>query len=262
MKEKKRKFSLILIIILFVFMGKGNLLGKNIGFVDLDSNREEISSTIDLNNLLFIELKDGVVVIEMFENKAPWHIYRIKMLVINKFYNNLAFHRVIKNFMAQTGDPTGTGTGGSQFGVMRAEINDLKHTRGTVSMARTGVSKDTGNSQFFIVTGQKFEHLDNEYTIWGKVIYGMKYVDGIKSSNSKDGLVENPDRIIDIRLGQELNFEYKDDTEVKKRERNEQRIAMLQSLEELKKINEQINKKNKEKKTLLNRLFELNSELE
>ena len=144
-----------------------------------------IPHDIELNDLLLMELEDGVVVIQMFPDKAPWHVYRIKLLVREGFYDGLGFHRVIKGFMAQTGDPTGTGTGGSKFGKMYAEINDIKHTRGTVSMARAS-DIDSADSQFFIVTGEYFQHLDGQYTAWGKVLSGMEYVDNLKSSNNND----------------------------------------------------------------------------
>lgn len=221
-----------------------------------------IPQDIELNDLLLMELEDGVVVIQMFPDKAPWHVYRIKLLVREGFYDGLSFHRVIKGFMAQTGDPTGTGTGGSKFGKMYAEINDIKHTRGTVSMARAS-DIDSADSQFFIVTGEYFQHLDGQYTAWGKVLSGMEYVDNLKSSNNNDnGLVENPDRIIRMKLAQDLNFNYEGDTEEQINSRREERIEMLRHLDEFKKINEQINKEKGVDTCLLDRIFELNAELE
>ena len=221
-----------------------------------------IQDDIELNDLLLMELKDGVVVIQMYPDKAPWYVYRIKLLVREGFYDGLSFHRVIKGFMAQTGDPTGTGTGGSKFGKMYAEINDLKHTRGAVSMARAS-DINSADSQFFIVTGDYFQHLDGQYTIWGNVLSGMEYIDNLKSStNDNNGLVKEPDKIIRMRLAQDLNFNYDGDTEEQINNRRQERIEMLRNLKELKKINNQINKEKGSDTCLLDRIFELNAELE
>jgi peptidylprolyl isomerase len=223
---------------------------------------ERIPNDVELNDILLMELETGVVVIQMFPDKAPWHVYRIKLLVKNGFYDGLTFHRVIAGFMAQTGDPTGTGTGGSKFGKMYAEINDLKHVRGTVSMARAS-DINSADSQFFIVTGDNFQHLDGQYTIWGKVLYGLDLVDKLKSStNENNGLVQNPDKIIRMALGQDLNFNYEEDTEEQKESRKNERIDMLRNLRELKKINDDINKGKGQNVPLLERVFELNAELE
>ena len=226
------------------------------------ASEKSIPEDIELNDLLFMELKDGVVVIQMFPDKAPWHVYRIKLLTKEGFYDGLTFHRVIDGFMAQTGDPTGTGTGGSKFGKMHAEINDMKHTRGAVSMARAN-DLDSADSQFFIVTGDYFQHLDGQYTIWGRVIAGMDLVDKIKSStNSENGMVKNPDKIVKMALGQDLNFNYEGDTDEQKENRRMERIEMLKNLKELKKINDKINEEKGEHTPLLDRIFELNGELE
>ena len=209
-----------------------------------------------------MELEKGIVVIQMYPDKAPWHVYRIKLLVRENFYDGLSFHRVIKGFIAQTGDPTGTGTGGSKFGKMYAEINDLKHTRGTVSMARAE-DINSADSQFFIVTGNNAKHLDGQYTIWGKVIVGMDLIDNLKSStNENNGLVKDPDKIIKMKLGQDLNFNYEGDTEEQINNRRQERIEMLKNLKELKKINDQINAEKGSYTCLLDRIFELNAELE
>lgn len=221
-----------------------------------------INNDTELNDILLMELKDGVVVIQMFPDKAPWHTYRIKLLVREGFYDGLSFHRVIKNFMAQTGDPTGTGTGGSKFGKMYAEINDMKHTRGAVSMARSD-DINSADSQFFIITGNYFQHLDGNYTIWGRVLSGMEYIDDLKSSNNDDnGLVKDPDKIVKIKLAQDLNFNYEGDTEEQIKNRRQERIYMLKNLKEFKKINDQINKEKDTHTCLLDRIFELNAELE
>lgn len=224
--------------------------------------KEGIPNDIELNDLLLIELKDGIVVIQMFPDKAPWHVYRIKLLTKEGFYNGLAFHRVIKGFMAQTGDPTGTGTGGSKFGKMYAEINDMKHTRGAVSMARAS-DINSADSQFFIVTGDYFPHLDGQYTIWGKVLIGMDLIDNLKSSdNEENGLVKDPDRIVKMILVQDLNYNYEGDTDEQKERRKNDRIEILKNLKEFKKINDELNKEKGEKVNLLDRIIEFNSELE
>ena len=222
----------------------------------------EIPDDVELNDLILMELKDGVVVIQTFPDKAPGHVYRIKLLVKEGFYDGLAFFRVIKGFMAQTGDPTNTGTGGSKFGKMYAEINDLKHTRGMVSMARAA-DINSADSQFFIVTSDYSPHLDGEYTIWGKVIGGIELIDNLKSSISgQNGMVKNPDKIIKMILMQDLNYNYEGDTEEQIESRRMERISMLKNLGELKKINDQINKEQGNSTSLLDRILELNESLE
>lgn len=222
-----------------------------------------IPDNIELNDLILMELKDGVVVIETFHDKALGHVYRIKLLVKEGFYDGLAFFRVIKGFMAQTGDPTNTGMGGSKFGKMYAEISDdLKHTRGIVSMARAA-DIDSADSQFFIVTADYAPHLDGEYTIWGRVIGGMNLIDNLKSStNSENGMVKDPDKIVKMVLMQDLNYNYEGDTEEQIESRRIERISMLRNLPELKKINDEINKQNGSNTSLLDRIIELNESLE
>lgn len=221
-----------------------------------------IPDDVELNDLILMELEDGVVVIRTFPDKAPGHVYRIKLLVKNGFYDGLAFFRVIKGFMAQTGDPTNTGTGGSKFGKMYAEINDLKHTRGMISMARAA-DINSADSQFFIVTADYSPHLDGEYTIWGEVIGGMELIDNLKSSTSNEnGMVAEPDKIIKMILMQDLNYNYEGDTEEQIESRRMERISMLKNLGELKKINDQINKEQGNNTGLLDRILELNESLE
>ena len=221
-----------------------------------------IPADVELNDLILMELEDGVVVINTFPDKAPGHVYRIKLLIREGFYDGLAFFRVIKNFMAQTGDPTNTGTGGSKFGKMYAEINDLKHTRGMVSMARAS-DINSADSQFFIVTTDYAPHLDGEYTIWGQVIGGMELIDNLKSStDDQNGMVNNPDKIVKVILMQDLNYNYEDDTEELIESRRLERISMLNNLNELKKINDQINEEQGAKTSLLDRILELNENLE
>ena len=156
-------------------------------------------------NTLYIELKDGIVIAELFPNIAPMHVQRIKILTKDGFYDNVKFHRVIKGFMAQTGDPTGTGKGGSRLGKLYAEFNNEHHVRGTLSMARAS-DPNSANSQFFIVTGDFFPELDGQYTIFGRVLDGMEYVDKIKTGNTENnGMVENPDEMIKVITGDMLN---------------------------------------------------------
>jgi len=130
-------------------------------------------------NVLALDLSNGGrVLIRLMPQWAPGHVERIKTLVQRGFYNGIIFHRVIEGFMAQTGDPTGTGQGGSDLPDLKAEFNYMPHVRGTVSMARTN-EPDTANSQFFIVFYPRFA-LDHRYTNFGRVIAGMDLVDRIE----------------------------------------------------------------------------------
>ena len=154
----------------------------------------------DITNTVYLELKDGTVVIEMKPDHAPEHVKRIKELISEKFYDGLKFHRVIDGFMAQTGDPKGNGTGGSGQNIP-AEFNSLLHIRGTVSMARAQ-DPDSADSQFFICF-QKSSFLDGQYTAWGQVIEGMEFVDKIKRGSDPNGTVNDPDKIISMKLAKE-----------------------------------------------------------
>lgn len=156
----------------------------------------------DLENTLYLQLKDGQVVIEMYPEKAPNHVKRIKELVRKGFYDGVVFHRVIEGFMAQTGDPTGTGMGGSGQKI-NAEFNDIKHERGVVSMARAA-SPNSADSQFFICF-KNSNFLDGQYTAWGKVVSGMEFVDMIKKGDANDnGSVKNPDKIISMKVAADV----------------------------------------------------------
>ena len=155
----------------------------------------------DLTNIVYLELKDGKVVIEMKPDHAPEHVKRIKELISEKFYDGLKFHRVIDGFMAQTGDPRGDRTGGSGQNIA-AEFNSLPHIRGTVSMARAQ-DPDSADSQFFICF-QESSFLDGQYTAWGQVIEGMEFVDKIKRGAGSNGMVDDPDKIISMRLAEEV----------------------------------------------------------
>ena len=134
------------------------------------------STASDKENMIYLELKDGRVVIELLPKLAPNHVARIKELTRQGFYDGIVFHRVIDGFMAQTGDPTGTGTGGSGMN-LDAEFSTEKHVRGIVSMARSQ-DPNSGDSQFFIVFDDA-SFLDKQYTVWGQVESGMEHVDAL-----------------------------------------------------------------------------------
>lgn len=149
-------------------------------------------------NTLDMDLPSGRVVIEMFPAIAPKAVERIRTLANEGFYDGTPFHRVIEGFMAQGGDPTGTGTGGSKLPNLPAEFtNKRKFLRGTCGMARTG-DPNSANSQFFIMFAPA-PHLDGQYTIWGQVVSGMDHVDALKRGAPGSGTVSNPDRIVKMR---------------------------------------------------------------
>ena len=153
----------------------------------------------DPDNTLVIELSSGgQVLIELFPDVAPKHVARIKELARKGFYDGIVFHRVIDGFMAQTGDPRGDGTGGSGK-KLAAEFSREKHVRGTTSMARAS-DPNSADSQFFIMFAPS-THLDNQYTVWGKVTDGMDLVDKIKKgSSARNGSVTDPDKIIKMQV--------------------------------------------------------------
>ena len=148
----------------------------------------------DPENTLIMETTKGKVVIALRPDLAPKHVERIKSLAREGFYDGIVFHRVIDGFMAQTGCPQGTGTGGSGK-KLKAEFNKEPHVRGTVSMARAG-DPNSGDSQFFICFDDA-RFLDKQYTVWGKVIEGMDNVDKIKRGEP----VQNPDKIVKATIG-------------------------------------------------------------
>lgn len=152
---------------------------------------------MDKENVLYLDLKDGRVTIELYPEKAPKHVARIKELVREGFYDGIVFHRVIDGFMAQTGDPTGTGMGGSGQN-LDAEFNDMPHKRGTVSMARAQ-HPDSADSQFFICF-KDCDWLNGQYTVWGQVTDGMEHVDNIKKGAPYSGQVEDPDIIVKMMV--------------------------------------------------------------
>ena len=151
----------------------------------------------DLENQLYIDLKDGRVVIDLLPNIAPQHVDRIKELTREGFYNGIVFHRVIEGFMAQTGDPTGTGTGGSGE-KLRSEFSDEPFVRGAVGMARSQ-NPHSGDSQFFICFGDA-QFLNNQYTVWGKVSSGMEFVDAIERGEPP----ADPDKMIKVQVASDV----------------------------------------------------------
>ena len=154
----------------------------------------------DPENTLVLALKTGEVKIALRPDVAPLHVARIKELARQGFYDNVVFHRVIPNFMAQTGDPTGTGSGGSKLPNLKAEFSGESHKRGTLSMARTN-DPNSANSQFFICLAD-CAWLDRQYTVFGKVIDGMEHVDAIKKGgeNNNGAIAGAPDRIVSARV--------------------------------------------------------------
>ena len=167
------------------------------------------NNIIAKENTMILKLKDGDVEIELFEDKAPKHVERIKKLANEGKYDNVVFHRVIDGFMAQTGDVRfgnsssdqfnldRAGMGGSDLPDLPAEFSDIPHLRGTLSMARSS-DPNSANSQFFICF-DKAPHLDRNYTVFGKVTKGMEYVDKIKRGAGPNGSVSDPDKIISFK---------------------------------------------------------------
>ncbi len=160
-------------------------------------------------NIMILKLKDGDVKIELFEDTAPNHVKRIKELANSGKYDNVVFHRVIDGFMAQTGDVKFgnssssdfnlkmAGMGGSDLPDLNQEFNSLPHERGTLSMARSS-DPNSANSQFFICF-EAAPHLDRNYTVFGKVVSGMEFIDNITKGDGPNGSVSNPDKIISFR---------------------------------------------------------------
>ena len=159
---------------------------------------------------MILKLKNGNVKIELFNEVAPKHVERVKNLIKEKKYDGVVFHRVIEGFMAQTGDVQfgntnspnfdlrRAGTGGSEYPDLKAEFSNIPHVRGTLSMARSS-SPNSANSQFFICFNDA-PHLDRQYTVFGKVIEGMEFVDLIKKGEGSNGEVSKPDQIVSITL--------------------------------------------------------------
>lgn len=152
----------------------------------------------DPENTLYLDLKDGRVVIELFADEAPKHAERLKKLAREGFYDGIIFHRVIDGFMAQTGDPSGTGMGGSELPDLKAEFNEKPFDRGVVGMARSS-SPHSANSQFFIMFEDGY-FLNGQYTAFGRVIEGMEYVDDIEKGEPP----VNPDKIVKMQVAADV----------------------------------------------------------
>jgi peptidylprolyl isomerase len=152
----------------------------------------------DLENTLHVQLEKGLVTIELLPKLAPGHVARIKELAREKFYDGVVFHRVIEGFMAQGGDPTGTGMGGSKKPDLKAEFSKEPHVKGICSMARSS-NPNSANSQFFICFADA-TFLDNQYTVWGKVVSGMEHVDALKRGQPP----KNPDKIVTMRVAADV----------------------------------------------------------
>ena len=169
-----------------------------------------INKTQATENTMIMQLKDGDVIIELFQDIAPQHVERFKKLIKEKKYNGVVFHRVIDGFMAQTGDVkfgnsnletynmNKVGTGESEYPDLKAEFSNLPHERGTLSMARSN-DPNSANSQFFICL-ESAPHLDRNYSVFGKVIEGMEFVDLIKKGEGSNGEVSDPDKIISLSV--------------------------------------------------------------
>lgn len=154
---------------------------------------------LDPDNTVYLDLKDGRVTIRLRPDLAPKHVAQIKQLVKRGFYDGIVFHRVINGFMAQSGDPTGTGTGGSNLPNIPAEFSVEPFKRGTLGMARAS-DPNSANSQFFIMFGDG-SFLNGQYTVFGEVVAGMDAVDKIKKGDTNaNGKVNNPDKIIRMQL--------------------------------------------------------------
>ncbi len=154
----------------------------------------------DPENTLILDLKSGPVAIALRPDLAPGHVARIKELARRGFYDGVVFHRVIPGFMAQTGDPTGTGSGGSDLPDLKAEFSSAPHKRGTVSAARTA-NPNSANSQFFICFDDA-PWLDRQYSVWGEVVSGMEHVDAIKKGgeHNNGAISGEPDKILKARI--------------------------------------------------------------
>ena len=167
-----------------------------------------ISQSSAENDIMILKLKDGDVRIELYNDVAPNHVARFKKLSLEKKYDGVVFHRVIDGFMAQTGDVQfgnsnsesydlkRVGTGGSKYPDLKAEFSELPHERGTLSMARSA-DPNSANSQFFICF-KATPSLDRQYTVFGKVVQGMEFVDLIKRGEGSNGEVSEPDKIISL----------------------------------------------------------------
>ena len=160
------------------------------------------AQTLDPENTLYLETKFGRTVIKLRPDLAPKHVAHIKKLAREGFYNNIKFHRVMPGFMAQTGDPTGTGTGGSKYPDLKAEFSLTPYERGTVGMARAQ-NPDSANSQFFI-TYARSSFLNGKYTVFGEVVSGMEHIDKLRKGKDGSGMVTNPDIMKSLRVAADV----------------------------------------------------------
>jgi peptidylprolyl isomerase len=156
------------------------------------------AETLDPENTLYMDIPAGRVVIKLRPDLAPNHVERVKTLARKHFYDGTPFHRVIEGFMAQGGDPTGTGTGSSDLPDLKAEFTDTPFQRGTIGAARSN-NPNSANSQFFICFDDA-SFLNGQYTVWGEVVSGMEFVDQLKKGGGQDGLVNNPDKLIKLQV--------------------------------------------------------------
>ena len=184
----------------------GVLRGVALGFMLvmgalMMTTENEAQAAQDLENTLYIELPTGRVVIALRPDLAPNHVARIKELAREGFYDGVVFHRVIAGFMAQTGDPTGTGMGGSGK-KLKAEFSKEKHVRGTASMARAQ-DPNSADSQFFICFAPA-PFLDGKYTVWGQVVEGMEHVDEIKKGSGGNGEVKDPTAMVSVKVAADV----------------------------------------------------------
>ena len=198
-KSNKFLFLTLFILIFGLLFIERNIM--------VDSNKEEASVK---GNTIQITLKDGIVKIQTRPDVAPKHVEQIKKLTSEGQYDGVVFHRVIDGFMAQTGDVkfgnsnsknfnlSLAGTGGSDMPDLNSEFSDIPHDRGILSAARSA-NPNSANSQFFICF-QPAPHLDRQYTVFGKVIKGMEFIDKIKKGDGPNGSVKNPDKIISLKL--------------------------------------------------------------
>ncbi len=153
----------------------------------------------DLENTLYMDVKAGRVTIKLRPDLAPDHVAQIKKLTREGFYNGIVFHRVIPGFMAQTGDPTGTGSGGSKYPDLKAEFTSTNFARGVLGMARSQ-NPDSANSQFFIMFAEG-SFLNGNYTVFGEVTEGMEHIDAVKKgSKANNGQVDDPDKMIKLQV--------------------------------------------------------------
>lgn len=168
-----------------------------IGLITLPAAAES-----DLEDTVYMQVKGGRVTIQLRPDLAPGHVARIKKLTSEGFYDGIVFHRVIDGFMAQTGDPTGTGSGSSSYPDLKAEFSGTNFARGIIGMARSS-SPDSANSQFFIMLAEG-SFLNGQYTVLGEVTDGMELIDDLeKGGKANDGVVQNPDKIIKMQLAKD-----------------------------------------------------------